>query len=170
MSSEVHAFDAMIINEGGFVLHNVPGDRGGMTYAGIARKFNPNWPGWTDIDNGRTPKTSDVREFYRVNYWEPISGDSLPQPIAQTIFDFAVNAGVKTAAKLAQAVVGMAPDGVIGPKSIAALSQIDPGQFILLYTIAKIKRYADICNNDRSQSKFLLGWINRTLKGLSDDG
>lgn len=35
------AFEAMIKDEGGYVLHNVEGDRGGMTYAGIARNMNP---------------------------------------------------------------------------------------------------------------------------------
>jgi hypothetical protein len=28
-------------------------------------------------------------------------------------------------------------------------------------------RYVEICNRDRTQSKFLLGWINRTLKELT---
>jgi lysozyme family protein len=31
------AFDKMIRNEGGFKLTNIEGDRGGQTYAGIAR-------------------------------------------------------------------------------------------------------------------------------------
>ncbi len=31
------AFELMIRDEGGYVLHEVPGDTGGMTYAGIAR-------------------------------------------------------------------------------------------------------------------------------------
>ena len=29
---------------------NVPGDKGGETYAGIARAFFPDWPGWHFID------------------------------------------------------------------------------------------------------------------------
>ena len=31
------AFELMIKDEGGYVLHDVEGDTGGMTYAGIAR-------------------------------------------------------------------------------------------------------------------------------------
>jgi len=38
--------------------------------------------------------------------------------------------------------------------------------FVASYALAKIRRYSDICNRDRSQSKFLLGWINRSLSGL----
>jgi len=44
---------------------------------------------------------------------------------------------------------------------------MDEGTFVLKYAIAKISRYADICNKDHSQGKFLLGWINHTLRGLS---
>ena len=35
-------------NEGGYA--NNPSDNGGETYAGIARKFWPNWSGWAKID------------------------------------------------------------------------------------------------------------------------
>ena len=37
----------------------------------------------------------------------------------------------------------------------------------LKYALAKVSRYAEICNRDRTQSNFLLGWINRTLKELT---
>ena len=45
------AFDQMIRNEGGYVLHTVAGDRGGMTFAGIARNFWGGWPGWRKVSN-----------------------------------------------------------------------------------------------------------------------
>ena len=41
------AFEKMIRNEGGYLLHKVSGDRGGQTYAGIARNFYPDWDGWS---------------------------------------------------------------------------------------------------------------------------
>ena len=44
------AFEQMIRDEGGYVLHEVPGDTGGMTYAGIARNKNPQWNGWALVD------------------------------------------------------------------------------------------------------------------------
>lgn len=46
MADFLQAYESMIRNEGGYTLHTVAGDRGGMTYAGIARNFHPNWPGW----------------------------------------------------------------------------------------------------------------------------
>lgn len=167
MADFVPAYEIMIRNEGGYVLHNVPGDRGGMTYAGIARNKNPHWEGWAAIDRGDTPITEDVRRWYKINFWDPIRGDALAhQTVAQTIFDFHVNAG-RPARILAQIVIDVTPDGVFGPKTVAALNGYDPEKFVLAYALAKIARYRDIVTRDRSQGKFLLGWINRTLKGLA---
>lgn len=166
MANFVPAFEAMIKNEGGYVLHEVEGDRGGATYAGIARNMHPDWPGWQFIDDKDTPPAQMVRDFYKFNFWDRIKGDELQhQAIAQTIFDFYVNAGA-AAVKLAQLVVDATPDGKIGPASVAALNQQQPETFVMAYTIAKIARYRDIVMRNRSQGKFLLGWINRALKGI----
>lgn len=166
MADFLPAFEAMIKNEGGYVLHDVPGDRGGMTYAGIARNMNPQWPGWALIDAKQDVPAPLVRDFYKANYWNPVKGDQLTsQVIAQTIFDFHVNAGA-VARKLAQLVVGATPDGSFGDKTVAALNAYDEGKFVMAYALAKIARYRDIVNRDRSQGKFLLGWINRTLQGV----
>jgi lysozyme family protein len=165
------AFDKMIRNEGGFKLTHIEGDRGGQTYAGIARNAHPNWVGWQFIDANdlsNNKLTQSVREFYRKEFWDRIAGDAITnQSIAETLFDFAVNAGSATAAKLAQIVVGVVPDGAIGPRTLTALNGCDPELFALKYALAKVSRYAEICNRDRTQSKFLLGWINRTLKELT---
>jgi len=159
------AFDKMIVNEGGYKLTEVKGDRGGQTYAGIARKAWPRWDGWTAIDDGQTPSTQSVRDFYKVNFWDKVQGDFLEhQRVAVSLFDFAVNAGVKTAIKLAQIIAGTAPDGVLGDKTLGALNTIPEDDFVARYALAKVARYAQIVTHDRSQGKFLLGWINRTLR------
>ena len=77
--------------------------------------------------------------------------------------NFAVNAGPKVAIKLAQSCVGCVPDGAMGPKTIAAVNATNFSTFNMSYAIAKIARYASICNKNKLQSKFLLGWVNRTL-------
>jgi lysozyme family protein len=163
------AFEQMIVDEGGYVLHDVKGDRGGQTYAGIARNMNPQWPGWAFIDRGATPPSQMVRDFYRAGWWEPIRGDHIAhQSVAASIFNFAVNTSAygrpAVAVKLAQLVVGATPDGVFGPRTLAAVNAMDPRLFEALYALAKIARYRDIVARDRSQIKFLLGWLNRSLK------
>ena len=162
------AFERMIHDEGGFQLTNIPGDRGGMTYAGIARKPNPNWAGWEFVDRkdfgSATPL---VREFYKSNFWDGVRGDDIKeQAIAETIFNFAVNTGTGVASKLAQLIVGVTPDGAIGPKTVERLNICTSEKFLPAYALAKIQRYVNICMKDRSQSKFLLGWTRRALEGL----
>jgi hypothetical protein len=44
---------------------------------------------------------------------------------------------------------------------------VDEKEFLTEFTLAKVARYAAICNRDRAQGKFLLGWINRCLGGAS---
>jgi lysozyme family protein len=161
------AFETMIKNEGGYVLHTVAGDRGGMTYAGIARNMQRGWPGWPLIDAGQDVPAQMVRDFYKRDFWDPIRGDDLQhQAIAQAIFDFHVNTG-RPARTLAQLVVGLTPDGQFGPMTVAALNAAEPERFVLAYALAKIARYRDIVTKNRTQQKFLLGWINRTLAGVS---
>ena len=160
------AYERMIQDEGGYVLHTVPGDRGGQTYAGIARNKHPDWQGWKAIDAGGTPDAQLVWDFYKTKFWDDIRGDELTQQvIASDIFNFYVNTG-RPAKVLAQLVVGATPDGAFGPRTVALLNSADPEKFVLSYALAKIARYRDIVTRDRTQSKFLLGWINRTLNGL----
>lgn len=163
------AFQYTIRREGGFVNHTVVGDRGGQTYAGIARNANPGWPGWllldaNDVDNPKL--TGLVRDFYRENFWKRIKGDEIAdQDVATSLFDFAVNTGVKKAVTIAQLAAQITADGIVGEKSIKAINALDPEIFLLRLTIGKISRYAAICNADRTQTKFLLGWINRSVQG-----
>lgn len=167
MSDFNPAYETMIRNEGGYTLHTVAGDRGGMTYAGIARNMNPHWQGWALIDAGQTVPAQLVRDFYKANFWDTVAGDQIQhQATAQTIFDFHVNAG-RPARVLAQLVVGATPDGFIGPRTVELLNAYDPDKFVMAYALAKIARYRDIVTRDRTQQKFLLGWINRTLSGVA---
>lgn len=165
MADFLLAFEPMIVNEGGYKLTNDPNDKGGMTYAGIARNSWPKWAGWSVIDAGGAPQADLVRGFYRANFWTPLRLEEVEnQKLAQCIFDFGVNAGTATAAKLAQLSVGVTPDGVIGAKTLKALNAINPEVFVLRFTLAKVARYAQIATRDKSQKAFLLGWINRALR------
>lgn len=168
MADFLPSFEKTITAEGGYKLTNIASDRGGQTYAGISRRANPRWPGWAYIDRGETPPTQMVRDFYKQEYWDRVRGDEIENPhTAESIYDFAVNGGWKTSVKLAQAVVRVTPDGVIGPKTLAAINAFDPAMFAALFALAKIQRYTDIVKRDRTQGKFLLGWLSRTLEKLA---
>jgi lysozyme family protein len=163
--------------EGGYVLHAVSGDRGGMTYAGISRNAHPSWSGWADIDAGRTPPPTAVQAFYRTRFWDPLRGDKIKhQAIADSIYDFAVNAGLKVACSLAQTVatrvlgLPVAVDGIIGPKTLIALAQCDPDRFVAEYTLGRVAYYCGLVRRNRAQIKFIIGWVSRALRFGGWDG
>lgn len=175
-------FRKVIEIEGGWQLHNIKGDRGGMTYAGIAQNKHPDWVGWTKIDRGEfdTDLTDMVRQFFKAEYWDRVKGDDIrSQGVAYHLYAFAVNAGIKASVQICQRIIGAMPDGVIGPKTLKALSSFvtdkkDEKLFVTMFSLGKIFRYRDIVMNDRrrdndllvSNIKFLCGWINRVEKGL----
>lgn len=167
MADFIQAYEKTMLAEGGYKLTDIKHDRGGQTYAGISRKFHPNWQGWAYTDRGETPPSELVRSFYKIEFWDKFQGDSILDPkVAESIYDFGVNAGIKTATKICQIIVGTTPDGVFGPKTLQAINSVSPDIFVLSFAIAKISRYVNIVDKDRSQIKFLLGWLHRTLKGL----
>lgn len=170
-------FEKVLSLEGGYKLHEVPGDRGGMTYAGIARNIWPNWSGWIKIDSGQMDAELKklVKDFYKTNFWDSIRGDQIGyQGVAFILYDFAANAGVKTSVTIAQSIVGATQDGVLGDKTFAKLNSYvenekDERIFMTTFSLLKVFRYKDICLNDKrrdndkigSNMKFLCGWINR---------
>ena len=159
-------FDAAVtktlINEGGARITDDPNDRGGLTKYGISQRSYPN----EDIRNLTEQR---AKEIYKRDYWDKVNGDNIQsQQVAENIFDTAVNMGPKTANRLAQMALEIEPvDGISGPQTVGALNAKDPESFIAEYTIAKIARYAAICNRNRTQTKYLLGWVNRALGGIA---
>ena len=151
-----------LAREGGSKFTDDTNDRGGATKYGISQRSYPN----IDI---RNLSERDARTIYKRDYWDRLRGDEITsQVIAEQLFDTCVNIGVKTGSRLAQSVLGIQPaDGVIGSASLASINKADPMMFVASFTLAKIARYAYICNRDKSQSKYLLGWINRTLGGAA---
>lgn len=156
--------------EGGLVLHRVDGDRGGLTFGGISQRAWPEWEGWAIIethgpDDPRLPPL--VKKFYAKEYWMAMKLEQvMSAKVATEIFCFGVVAGQRTAGRLVQIICGIEVDGVIGRQTIAAINHFfreNPSDFIMRFKLGQIKRYADIVMRDKSQQKFLLGWINRAL-------
>ncbi len=175
-------FEKVIVLEGGYKLHDIPGDRGGKTYAGISENNWPRWEGWGKIraDEFDSELTGMVRSFYKTHFWDKIQGDGInAQDVAYHMFDFAVNAGLKTAVRMVQRIVGATPDGIFGNQTFTRINEMvadekDERIFVVTFSLFKVFRYKDICMNDKrrkedkivSNQKFLCGWINRVQKGL----
>lgn len=137
---------------------NDPADRGGETKYGIAKKANP------DLDI-KALDWEGAKRIYMKRYWFPadcedVAAMGLPR-LALLHFDGAVNHGVGRASVFLQKAVGATPDGDIGPATLQLVSTVDE-----LATVDKICQlraefYNNIVRNDRSQARFLNGWMRR---------
>jgi len=174
MAEFLPALQKVLVHEGGYV--NDTDDPGGETYKGIARNMHSKWSGWVRVDickqqhgfpanlENDAELQNEITQFYQVSFWDTISGDKINnQLVANSIFDFGVNAGVKVSASLAQLVVEAEADGVIGPQSLEKINCFDPDHFLAAFTVAKIARYISIIKKRPESKKYLYGWVSRAL-------
>lgn len=119
--------------EGGYVDHR--SDPGGATNMGITRKTLAAWrriEPWQNL-----PKTAvqalgrdEAAAIYEAHYWSRVQGADLPAGLDLAVFDYAVNSGPARAIKLLQKLVGTVQDGVVGPKTLAAIAGHDTRRLI----------------------------------------
>ena len=123
------AFEQLIGNEGGYV--NNPADPGGETKFGISKAAYPG----EDIANMTLGR---AKWLYQRDYWGPAGCQMVPDGIKFDLFDMAVNSGVRTAIKTLQKAVGEFEDGVIGQRTIMAISTIEPMRLVARFNGARL--------------------------------
>ena len=166
----------LLKKEGGYVLTNYSTDTGGQTYAGISRRFNPAWEGWTIIDGVEPYNFRKLQELvaslYKKNYWDRVKcNDISSDKIAEILFANAVLTGIKSSSKQIQRICKVGIDGIIGKKTVKAINNLTNTPIkeeLLIYklTLSSIQKYLDIVNRNKAQLPNLIGWINRTLREL----
>jgi lysozyme family protein len=103
-----------------------------------------------------------VMQFYKEEFWDKMRLDDIAsQRIADEIFIFGVNAGTKRAIELAQLVVGIDHDGLIGPKTLAALNSYDENKFDIEFDKAENEYYEKLASVRPALHIYLKGWRNR---------
>lgn len=106
-------------HEGGWSDH--PNDPGGATMRGITIGTYSQWKGRRMSKEAlRAITDEEVAAIYKRNYWDKVRGDDLPSGLDFVAFDAAVNSGPARGAKWLQQALGVAADGKIGPKTLAA--------------------------------------------------
>ena len=150
------AFDV----EGGFVNH--PDDPGGATNHGVTRGTLAHYRGRpVSIQEVKDLTKDEAWTIFKELYWDKVGGDDLPAGVDIIAFDFGVNSGPRTAIEKLQEVVGVKVDGVLGPKTLAAVrASYEAGGLITEYTMRRLEYLADL----KTFTTFGRGWVRRVVK------
>lgn len=152
------AIKQVIADEGGYVDHTH--DKGGATKYGISSRSYPK----LDIAN---LTLEEAKEIYHRDFWKPGPYDALVHaPLAEKVFNTAVNTGPKQAFKLLQQAANAAGaklvvDGAIGPKTIAAVNALDGAAVLKCYRTEQANFYYSLVARNPSQQVFIKGWLKR---------
>jgi len=166
------ALKIVLINEGG--LTNNPHDRGGLTKYGITRKTLLD-----AISEGIVPRETTIKsltkklaaDIYKDFYWDCVGLDRLNnQAIAAKVFDTSVNVGIYWGVVLLQRAIHAATgkavkeDGVLGPKTLAALHNSPSNALLASCRSEQAGYYRCIVIKRPTQEVFIKGWLRRAYK------
>lgn len=145
-----------------------PADRGGPTKWGITLEAWQDYLGKpVTASNVCGITESEARLFYHRKYIiEPRYDKIISTFLMAMTVDAAVNHGPRRATKWLQRAVGAAQDGVLGPKTLAAVNYKDDIVVALKFLSYRVKFYGYLVTRDPSQAVFAHGWNNRAAKWL----
>jgi lysozyme family protein len=141
---------------------HTPGDAGGATMCGITQREYDAW------NKAHGVPTGDVRAIsrgtgtvlYHTSYWLPRC-PSLPMGLDLQAFDAAVNEGSHGGLVILQDALGVAPDGVWGPVTAAAVRAGDVAGVVQRFTLCRLAAYERIVRANPGDAKFLPDWTRR---------
>ena len=144
-------------------------DAGGRTRFGIAEKFHPDLPEEFFIG----PVEDALAEAEKIEereYWDAMKlAEVEDQSVANKLFDMGVNMGVLQATVYAQRAanalvavdVRVAEDGVIGPRTLAAINTAGPMAYYQLLRELSAAYYRHVAAVNPAQAVNLAGWLKR---------
>lgn len=145
-----------VLDYEGRTFENDPADPGGGTKFGISSKAYPD----LDIIN---LTESQAKEIYRRDYWDACRCGEMPPKMGFAVFDCAVNQGVPKAKRLLQTSLGITPDGVLGPKTMFAVSKAGTNQ-MKSFLARRLDSYMEIIANNQRLRVFGFNWSYRVIK------
>lgn len=147
--------------------HCIAGDRGEHTMCGVTLKT---FREWRKKQGKPVPTVNDLKALQydewlailKQMFWDPCKADQINnQSIAQMLVDWRWVNG-NQAVRDAQTVLSCVADGIVGPKTLAALNAPEPLSVFNRLKNARIRAYDKIVSRSPSQKKFHNGWLNRT--------
>lgn len=156
--SKFKEFWARIVkHEGGYV--NNPKDPGGETNWGITKRVAV---AHSYTGSMRNLPLATAEAIAEKSYWDAVQGDKLPAAVAWQVVDAAYNHGNRQAVKFLQRAIGASDDGIIGPRTLAAVKAMDQNDIILLFLAERLQFFTNLS----TWSVFGKGWSRRIVGNL----
>ncbi|MBO1529664.1 glycoside hydrolase family 108 protein [Psychrobacter sp. F1192] len=150
-------FDRLMKHEGGYVNH--PNDPGGETMYGVTKRVAQAHGYYGPM---RSLPKSTAKAITEKSYYKAVKGDQLDRLIAWQLTDAAYNHGNRQAVKFLQRAVGASADGLIGPRTLAAVEKMDKNDVVFLFNAERIEFYTRL----RTWQTFGRGWARRVAGNL----
>lgn len=155
--------DAVLTREGGFADHAQ--DHGGATNFGITAGVLGQFRGLNrpaTVAEVRALPIETAREIYRVQYVRPF--EAVPfDPLKAQLVDFGVVSGPLTAIRALQEVLRVFVDGVLGPRTTAALVAQDWRGVNNALVANRVRYCVAIVQRDATQHQWFYGWCVRAV-------
>ena len=146
---------------------NDPLDKGGATMIGVTigtyrtycRYKGRKQPSVTDLKN---ITYKEWRDIVHTLYWSKWKADLIEnQHVANMLVDWVWASGQGIGIKRVQKILGVTADGIVGPKTLAAVNSADPEVLFKKVYDARAAHFNAIVKANPSQKKWLKGWMNR---------
>lgn len=146
-------------------VHTVSGDKGGATCCGVTLAT------YRAYCKAHGKPVPDKAALGRISYkewldilkggaWARWQADKIvSQSVAEMLADWSWTSG--GAVQAAQEVLGVRQDGIVGPRTLAAINSRSPLPLWAALRERRLLYYQRIAAGNPSQRKFLQGWTNR---------
>jgi lysozyme family protein len=154
---------------------NLAYDKGGETYGGITKNFNPNWTGWEELERYKKDSVISWNEYipdmerhtiqYYYDIWMKHGYYRIKEPVvANYVFDYR-NTGIVAIKHIQQVLYehgyNVKITKVMDDNTIDAINKINPIIFILHLQEVRKNFYISVAERNPDLEIYLKGWIRR---------
>ena len=113
--------------------------------------------------------TDEARAIYRQRYVADPGFEGIKHPpLLALLVDAGVHSGPKRAVEWLQTALGVSADGVLGPRTRAALMSADPVVLYRRVLATRLRFLGRLITQDRRQAAFAAGWMNRLAEWVEE--
>lgn len=165
MSSFETTFNRTIGHEGKFQAN--PKDRGNWTSGkeGVGELKGTKWGlaamTYPDLDIANIT-LEQAKEIYYNDWWLKLKMERWPNVMKYQMFDAAFNHGTGRANQFIQFAVHVKDDGIIGPKTIAAVNMTDHNDIVMRFLAKRLRYFTEV----KAWKEFSKGWTLRVAQCL----